>query len=54
MPSFRFLAIFGAKYVKIAVAPARLIPIRDSFTASSSESHPFLMAAISILYSPDT
>src|SRR5437879_3450278 len=52
--AFNFSAAFGAKYVKIPSAPARLKPSRLSIIARSPSIQPLLAAAAIIAYSPDT
>src|SRR5215211_7082773 len=47
-------AAFGAKYVKIPSAPARLKPSRLSIIARSPSIQPLLAAAAIIAYSPET
>ncbi len=47
-------AASSAKYVRIASAPARLIPVSASSTHARSSSQPACAAALSIAYSPDT
>ena len=49
-----FSAAFGAKYVKIPSAPARLKPSRLSIIARSPSIQPLLAAPAIIAYSPDT
>ena len=53
-PAFNRSAAFGAKYVKIPSAPARLKPSRLSIIARSPSIQPLLAAAAIIAYSPDT
>ena len=45
---------FGAKYVIITSAPARLIETNDSITADFNSKAPALAECDSIAYSPDT
>ncbi len=52
--AFSFSAAFGAKYVKIPSAPARLKPSRLSIIARSPSIQPLLAAPAIIAYSPDT
>ena len=47
-------AAFGAKYVTMPSAPARLKAVRLSMMARSSSSQPFAAAAFIIAYSPET
>ena len=51
---FNLPAAFGAKYVKIPSAPARLKPSRLSIIARSPSIQPLPAAAAIIAYSPDT
>ena len=52
--SFNFLSKYGAKYVKIASAPALLKQSIDSNIESSSFRVPLFIADHSIEYSPET
>ena len=54
LSAFSFSAAFGAKYVKIPSAPARLKASRLSIIARSPSIQPLLAAAAIIAYSPDT
>ncbi len=53
-PALIFSAAFGAKYVRIPSAPARLKASRLSIMARSPSIQPLLAAAWIIAYSPDT
>jgi len=53
-PAFNRSAAFGAKYVNIPSAPARLKPSRLSIIARSPSIQPLFAAPAIIAYSPDT